>query len=488
MDEVRFSGWSHEYYGYSLADKPHTAGFSVVDDSMYFDNFDGMMSMQPMQRFMFDPSPQSQGLLHAHVPMPSQQQKHYTPQWPSSECYRNASPDRTSVSGSSSYASQNDVPSPHAYNTVAYGSPTDFFQSSLPYHSTEQYNDAPYMSGTLGASISMKDIEFVHPELDPTVEEVESADVKQESIAESEQVSTKAESPPSTYRRECTDSGIGNSVRDAESVQPECKDESDADSDYSPTHRGGKRRRSAPHTGRTSRRRSNARKDSIVSLTSSNNSSRRSRGATKVKAEFQLLDDRRPFPCPLAAYNCTSTFSSKNEWKRHVSTQHIKLGFWRCDLCAPTTDPNDSSVYYYNDFNRKDLFTQHLRRMHAAHGSGARHMKEHPINEDNIGEYQTRCYQVLRHAPQQSICPFNDCDREFFGPTSWEERMEHVGRHLEKDRKNGADLLDVSSWKVDAALEQYLMNEDLIIWEHGAWKISDGKSRRVGSHSSDEEF
>jgi len=65
--------------------------------------------------------------------------------------------------------------------------------------------------------------------------------------------------------------------------------------------------------------------------------------------------------------------------------------------------------------------------------------------------------------------------------------MEHVGRHFEKDRKSGSELLNIASWKHDVALEQYLVDEDLIVWEHGAWKTSDGKSRRASSDSSDED-
>lgn len=484
-DETRSSGWASGFHDYSFLEKQSTTSFNIVDD-MYLNNFDdSMMSMQPMQRFMFDTSPLSSGLLHANMPL---QSWHYTSQWPSGEYYRNVSPDRTSISGTSSYASQNEVPSPHVYNTTSYGSPTDFCQPSLPYHTTEQFSGVSYISGTSDTSISLKDIEYAHQEPEPTVEDTEIADIKQESIIVSDPVSTKTESTPNTYR-EYADSGIGNSVRDAESVQPvDFKDVSEVDSDYSPTYRVGKRRRSAPYTARASRRRSSARKDPVASSPISNKPSRRSRGTAKATIGSQYQDDRRPFPCPLAAYNCTSTFSSKNEWKRHVSTQHIKLGYWRCDLCAPTTDPNDASVLYHNDFNRKDLFTQHLRRMHTENGSGARHMEEHPVNEDNIQEHQARCYLQLRCAPQQSICPFSGCDREFVGPMSWEERTEHVGRHLEKDRKNGTDRLDVASWKVDTALEHYLMNEGLIVWEGGMWQIGDGKARRpTEDYSSDED-
>ncbi|KZM26347.1 uncharacterized protein EKO05_0002219 [Ascochyta rabiei] len=488
VDEGRYSGWASDFHGYTYLDKHYAPGFSVVDD-VYPDNLgDGTMSMQPMQRFMFDASPLSSGLLHANIPLQSQYQKHYASLWPSTELHRNTSPDRTSISGTSSYASQNEVPSPHAYNPICYGSLTDFFQPQLPYHTIEQFGDVSCMSGTSGASISLKDIEYCYQEPESTVEDTKTVNMKQESIVEPEQVSRKTESPHNT-EREYTDSGIGNSVRDAESVQPvDFKEESSSDSEYSPSGRGNKRRRSAPHSSRVSKRRIGARKHSTVSSSSSNKPSRRPRRATKAAIETEYQDDRRCFPCPLAAYNCKSDFSSKNEWKRHVSTQHIKLGYWRCDLCAPTTDASDASTPIYNDFNRKDLFTQHLRRMHAAQGSGARHMKEHPVNEDNIQEHQTRCYLQLRRAPQQSICPFSGCDRNFLGPKSWDERMEHVGRHLEKDRKRGEDMLNVANWKKDIALEQYLINEDVIVWEEGMWSIGDGKARRVaGDSSSDEE-
>jgi hypothetical protein len=485
MDEVHCSGWSSDYHGYHFVDKQQATSFSVVDENMYLDNpDDNMMSMQPMQRFMFDPSPQTYGMLHANIPIQGQHQKQFAQLWSSSEVFRNGSPDRTSISGTSSYASQNDIPSPHPYHTTSYGSPSDFFHHSQPYHNFEQFSDATY---SCGSSINPKEVEYTHQEPEPTIEEVDS-NIKQEAAVESKNVSIKSETIDNTYR-EYTDSGIGNSVRDAESVQPvDVKDESDADSEYSPTNRAGKRRRSAQHTVRVSRRRSGTgRKDSAVSISAQTKPGRKPRAASKVNAD-SCQDDRPSFPCPLAAYSCSSTFSSKNEWKRHVSTQHIKLGFWRCDLCAPTTDPNDASVLYYNDFNRKDLFTQHLRRMHAAHGSGARHTKEHPVNEDNIQEHQARCYLQLRSAPQQSICPFNGCDREFYGPTSWDERMEHVGRHMEKDKKNSADIFDVVNWKPDTALERYLMDEDLIVWEHGAWKIGGGKLRRADTDSSDDGY
>ncbi|KAL9637519.1 MAG: hypothetical protein Q9164_002134, partial [Protoblastenia rupestris] len=65
----------------------------------------------------------------------------------------------------------------------------------------------------------------------------------------------------------------------------------------------------------------------------------------------------RPYTCLFSPYACTLNFGSKNEWTRHIRVQHLQLEHWVCDLdkCAGT-----------HSFDRKDLFTQHVRRMHAA--------------------------------------------------------------------------------------------------------------------------
>ncbi|KIW07426.1 uncharacterized protein PV09_02267 [Verruconis gallopava] len=201
------------------------------------------------------------------------------------------------------------------------------------------------------------------------------------------------------------------------------------------------------------------------------------------------VNNSRPFPCVFAQYNCGSAFTSKNEWKRHISTKHIQLGFWRCDMCPPSPGI-DHPVY--NDFNRKDLFTQHLRRMHAMNApqtlqDGGAQSPQPPgagpssnppnLTEEQITEIQKRCYRQLRAPPDVSSCVF--CQRTFSGPNSWEERLEHVGGHLERDRKNGTACLDVSSWRPDPQLRDYLVTEGLVeIDPRGGYRIGDGKPKR----------
>lgn len=210
----------------------------------------------------------------------------------------------------------------------------------------------------------------------------------------------------------------------------------------------------------------------------------------------QSSTNNRPFPCCFAQYNCGSAFTSKNEWKRHISTKHIQLGFWRCDMCPPSPGIDHP---IYNDFNRKDLFTQHLRRMHAV--NTPQNTQEQPktiapsappgggppvappntnppgLTDEQIMEIQKRCYRQLRGPPEISSCVF--CTRTFSGPNSWEERLEHVGGHLERDRKNGTACLDVNNWRADGPLRDYLLVEGLVEMDpRGAYRIGDGKPRR----------
>ncbi|KAI4149707.1 MAG: hypothetical protein L6R39_002432, partial [Caloplaca ligustica] len=176
----------------------------------------------------------------------------------------------------------------------------------------------------------------------------------------------------------------------------------------------------------------------------------------------------RPFVCSFRRYGCTSRFGSKNEWKRHVSSQHLCPGIYRCDIggCIPRPAPksppssrshahlNDSHArpaeehqqatdHSPNDFNRKDLFTQHLRRMHRPGASASRPTKD--AFDSGLEAIRQRCWIPLRDSPPKSTCPYcaphpsrpsapnnsphstNQVYRPvvFEGMGSWDERMEH---------------------------------------------------------------
>lgn len=203
-----------------------------------------------------------------------------------------------------------------------------------------------------------------------------------------------------------------------------------------------------------------------------------------------LATHTRPFICTFHGYGCDSTVGSKNEWKRHINVQHMRLETWRCDIGACASVPNDpppgrshlssqlptppvfglsqDSPSDHHDFDRKDLFTQHMKRMHAPHNSASRADKQ--AFENGIDAAQMRCHLELRDAPSGIICPY--CPDVTF--ESWDERIEHVGKHLEKED------IDTSREAEDFALREWMEQHGFIQWTRSAgWKLAEtGKKKK----------
>ncbi|KAL2860918.1 putative C2H2 finger domain protein [Aspergillus lucknowensis] len=207
---------------------------------------------------------------------------------------------------------------------------------------------------------------------------------------------------------------------------------------------------------------------------------------TTSKSTAKKLTDRR-FECCFARYGCTITFPSKNEWKRHVSSQHIQLGFYRCDVdrCSlnnikhqdPSHSPTPSSprntqpqtpTLLVNDFNRKDLFVQHQRRMHAPWVVSKNRSKQSVSEEErnafeaSLEKVSKRCWKQLRFPPTFNRCGF--CAMEFHGQDAWKERMEHVARHFEK--------ADPGPQEEDVPLREWAAEQGIIRFVNGAWKLA----------------
>ncbi|KAI9694348.1 MAG: hypothetical protein M1820_008996 [Bogoriella megaspora] len=283
---------------------------------------------------------------------------------------------------------------------------------------------------------------------------------------------------------------------DGETVdEEEGEDHNDEDETYEPRRKlrssttGVRRRYSHQQKPKTPTR---AHKRSASSVDTNNKitktSSSRPRCKTQVKTEPASPTHNsnsnsstvRPFPCPLAPYSCTSAFGSKNEWKRHISSQHLRLGFWRCDICG------SSGAERPNDFNRKDLFTQHLRRMHqsalkdssSAESPAAtskvktENQADSPSTSEAEAQIVKRCYHALRDPPLTSSCLF--CTSKFTGQGSWEERVEHVGKHLEGFRKEGKDPLPADQWAIDKHVEEWLEQHGMVKRGAKGWEIGDG--------------
>jgi hypothetical protein len=170
----------------------------------------------------------------------------------------------------------------------------------------------------------------------------------------------------------------------------------------------------------------------------------------------------KQYTCVFSPYGCPAVFASRKEWRRHIISQHLQLGFYRCDigLC----NPGDNRTRSYNDFNRKDLFTQHHRRMHLPF-SGRYEDASVELREsfersmESVGQ---RCWVDRRELPKHSSCGF--CGRSFLGVTGWEEYMEHVAQHIEKGE---------TTFEEDVHLTQWAISEGIVrdLGEQGRWLV-----------------
>ncbi|RDW79876.1 hypothetical protein BP6252_04514 [Coleophoma cylindrospora] len=152
-------------------------------------------------------------------------------------------------------------------------------------------------------------------------------------------------------------------------------------------------------------------------------------------AEHMSSSHTRNYTCVFAFAGCPSTFASKNEWKRHTSSQHLNLAEWICTegSCAKSTfrsrvspDSEENGSLY----NRKDLFTSHLRRMHAP--AAVKQGQTSNTWTAKLAQLHTTAKRDRRKPPMKLICTVSGCSTTFTGKTAWEDRMEHVGKHLEK--------------------------------------------------------
>lgn len=91
--------------------------------------------------------------------------------------------------------------------------------------------------------------------------------------------------------------------------------------------------------------------------------------------------------------------------------------------------------------------------MHAPH-SVKRKKQIDASWEQEIRDLQMSCLKTKRQAPTRLRCCVKECGAGFEGTNAWDERMEHVGKHLE--RVAAAGERDVGSI-VDQGRDRYLV-------------------------------
>lgn len=306
------------------------------------------------------------------------------------------------------------------------------------------------------AALSMRDFQMTpDPELDEEyVDDVADALHAKINLPEELELSEQLASPPDSTLDLAIDDD--DTLQDAEEIPGALQ--SDSDSDFRPAGRPSRRNTTVlRHSLRTPQQhepkgiidpKSRVHKSSSTSRNHaglvSSSRSKSKRVATHKKKE----PGSKVFPCAFHHYGCMATFASKNEWKRHVASQHLQLGFFRCDMGSCSQDDVRSQQRGFNDFNRKDLFTQHCRRMHAPWVEQRKNendvsKKERDAFEKQLDIIRKRCWVDHRQAPVQStcgICKAGFVDGGKSGSVSaWDQRMEHVGRHFERQGYKAED-------------------------------------------------
>jgi hypothetical protein len=135
----------------------------------------------------------------------------------------------------------------------------------------------------------------------------------------------------------------------------------------------------------------------------------------------------RPYGCTFS--KCPKTFGSKNDWKRHETSQHYQHESWRCD--EKTDGASCTKVFFSADIARA-----HFTKVHKVTDPDAIQQK---INGQRVGaNYQAHfwcgfCEQII--------------DLTQKGVDGWTERFNHIDDHFMG--KNGRNKQPIAQWKAD---------------------------------------
>ncbi|KAH7149321.1 hypothetical protein B0J13DRAFT_302844 [Dactylonectria estremocensis] len=134
----------------------------------------------------------------------------------------------------------------------------------------------------------------------------------------------------------------------------------------------------------------------------------------------------KPYGCTVI--HCTKSFGSKNDWKRHESSQHWQLESWKCEeMKANQTEPCDKVC------PRRESFKNHLHKEHMM------------TNPKEIEEKLERC-RIGRHCDDRFWCGFCSDVIEITGEgvNAWTKRCDHIDDHF--SGRDGKQKMNISEW------------------------------------------
>lgn len=154
-----------------------------------------------------------------------------------------------------------------------------------------------------------------------------------------------------------------------------------------------------------------------------------------ILEEHVRVGHGRAFTCVFHYAGCDATFTSKNEWKRHINSQHLQITVYLCvhENCANFSripgNPPPGTESRGKLFNRKDLYDQHVKRMHTP---AALRLKPTPQWAEKTKIMRQQARRERCTLPMQMACPAPRCTYQFTGDGAWDERTEHIAHHMEK--------------------------------------------------------
>ncbi|TQV91924.1 hypothetical protein V2A60_005981 [Cordyceps javanica] len=187
--------------------------------------------------------------------------------------------------------------------------------------------------------------------------------------------------------------------------------------------------------------------------------------------EYVSPESSRPLFCIFHYAGCMLRFTSKNEWKRHIMYQHLNLQYWVCTEggCGLKHRPSSQALApgmpsHGSFFNRKDLYTQHVRRMHLIHDISSVHSNTNAalsgVSKDHIRRLQDAAARTRCTLPRFMLCPVSSCAAEFLNSTAWDTWIEHVALHMQRAASGqepplsfgGPDNCTLTEWAASEAV------------------------------------
>ncbi|KAH7011647.1 hypothetical protein EDB80DRAFT_397528 [Ilyonectria destructans] len=134
----------------------------------------------------------------------------------------------------------------------------------------------------------------------------------------------------------------------------------------------------------------------------------------------------KPYGCTF--FNCNKAFGSKNDWKRHESSQHWQLESWKCeDQKMNQAQPCDKVCH------RRESFKNHLNKEHLM------------IDPKKIEEKLESC-RIGRHCDDRFWCGFCSKVIEIRGEgvNAWTKRCDHIDNHF--SGRDGNQKMNIIQW------------------------------------------